>query len=141
MPDSGFLKGDVMVREQVWKVVTRTASTSLATASTFAASTGLDDLAEASVKVQYVITKDFGSAENPEEEISETKLKHLISRIAELQTQIEKYEEAKPMALECQKAREECLTEVTTWDQKIACWMANAACLARDVTSLVRRRE
>jgi predicted ATP-binding protein involved in virulence len=131
----------VVVKRQVWKAVTTTASTSLATASTSAASTGLDDLAEASRKVRYAITNDFEPAQNPEEEISETQLKNLISRLTEFETQIQTYEEAKPMAFECQRACEECLTGVTTWDQKISCWMAYAACLARDVTSFARLRE
>ncbi len=126
-----------------WAVSTNTATESMTTAKSTAVAAGYTKVGNVTEKVRYVILEKFEN--KAPDEITNRDVVLLNQRFQDLETEINKLrlEGSIPMPREfiCQTEFRSCMASASKRYEQLTCWMALAACLGRDLTTIFSKSD
>ena len=125
-----------------WMTASATVANALVIASRESQAAGFMHVAEVSAQAAEFISITIEPIAIPERDATEKILNELRVRLEAVETAtIEVVTQPQLREFQCRQELQKCLSVDISLDQKFACWLAFGACLARDLTTLVTRKD
>ena len=128
-----------------WMTASATATNDLVIASRESQRAGFLRVAQMSAEAAEFISTAIEPIADPEREATENILNVLRVLLEAVETATNEITEVVPQPqlreFQCRQEFEKCLSNVSPLHQKIACCLAFASCVARDLTTLVIRKD